>query len=94
MDKIALLKSIIQRSRGPFRFLRSSVKKEELELLADEVYRCSTCGRCGVVCPVGINCQELWPAVRGGLVRMGYGPLEKIKESKGIFDRVHNPFDF
>jgi heterodisulfide reductase subunit D len=94
MDKIAVLKSIIQRSHGPLRFLRGDVKAGELEELADQVYRCSTCGRCGVVCPVSINCQELWPAVRGGLVKMGFGPLDKINESREIMERRHNPFDF
>src|SRR3972149_5195273 len=64
MDKIAVLKSFVQRTRGPLRFLRKGVSEEELKLFADQVYRCTTCGRCGVVCPVGIDCQELWPAVR------------------------------
>jgi heterodisulfide reductase subunit D len=94
MDKIALLKSLVQRSQGPFSFLRKEIAPEELEKLADESYRCTTCGRCGVVCPVGINCQELWPAVRGGLVKMGFGPQEKIKESQAIMEGVHNPFNF
>jgi heterodisulfide reductase subunit D len=94
MDKIALLKSLVQRSQGPFSFLRKEIDPAELEKLADEVYRCSTCGRCGVVCPVGINCAELWPAVRGGLVELGYGPIEKIKESQEILEKVHNPFNF
>jgi heterodisulfide reductase subunit D len=94
MDKIAVLKSIVQRTKGPLRFLKKKVTEEELSVFADQVYRCSTCGRCGVVCPVGINCQELWPAVRGGLVKIGYGPIEKINESRGILERTHNPFDF
>jgi heterodisulfide reductase subunit D len=94
MDKIAVLKSFVQRTKGPLRFFKNEVTEEELTLFADQVYRCSTCGRCGVVCPVGINCQELWPTVRGGLVKIGYGPVEKINESREILERTHNPFDF
>jgi len=94
MDKIALLRRIVQRGSGPLGFLKRGLHDEDIQKLAEEIYRCSTCGRCGVVCPVGINCQELWPAVRGALVKMGYGPLEKIRETQGIMERVHNPFDF
>lgn len=94
MDKIAALKSIIQRTRGPLRHLRVEVKKEELRSLADKVWRCTTCGRCGVVCPVGIDCQELWPAVRSGLMEMGYGPVDSVGELRAVLEDKHNPFNF
>ncbi len=94
MDKIAFLRRLVQSTKGPFKFLRKPVKKEEMEVFADQVYRCTSCGRCGVVCPVGINCQELWPAVRAGLVKGGFGPIGKIAEFREILERKHNPFDF
>jgi len=93
MDKIAVLKSIVQRTKGPLKHIRGGVSEEELKVFADQIWRCTTCGRCGVVCPVGINCQELWPAVRAGLIEMGYGPVKSVGEFRAILEEKHNPFD-
>ncbi len=95
MDKIELLKSFIQRKHG----LRAKIlgpgviKNEELERFADELYKCTSCGRCGAVCPVGIHCQELWVDVRTTMRELRHGPQETIDEALKIMEDKHNPFN-
>lgn len=45
--------------------------KEELKAIQEGVYLCTNCYRCTVVCPVGINLQELWFNVREVLLQRG-----------------------
>jgi heterodisulfide reductase subunit C/nitrate reductase gamma subunit len=44
----------------------------ELKILLEGLYLCTNCQRCTVVCPVGINLQELWFTVRESLLQRGY----------------------
>ncbi|MGQ9510200.1 MAG: 4Fe-4S dicluster domain-containing protein [Thermodesulfobacteriota bacterium] len=44
----------------------------ELMVIQEGVYLCSNCYRCTVVCPVGINLQDLWFNVRETLLQKGY----------------------
>lgn len=44
----------------------------ELRHILEGVYLCSNCYRCTVVCPAGINLQDLWFNVRETLLQMGY----------------------
>jgi len=59
----------------------SSVKKlaagkilsyKELRDIQEGIYLCTNCNRCTVVCPVGINLQDLWFNVREVLLKKGY----------------------
>jgi len=43
----------------------------ELKDLQEGVFLCTNCNRCTVVCPVGINLQELWFNARETLLRRG-----------------------
>jgi heterodisulfide reductase subunit C len=45
---------------------------QELRHIQEGVYLCSNCYRCTVVCPVGINLQDLWFNVRETLLQKGY----------------------
>jgi len=94
MDKIRQYKDFIQATHGLRARLLGPKKiaDEELERFADELYKCSTCGRCGAVCPVGIHCQELWIDIRATMRELGYGPQDKIDEALEILEKVHNPF--
>ncbi len=67
-------------------------KDVENEEFAEAIFNCTTCGRCYEVCPVGIRCHELWPAVRARLLEKGYGPVEKIIELRETIEKLHNPF--
>ena len=44
----------------------------ELKHIQEGVYLCTNCYRCTVVCPVGINLQDLWFNVRETLLQKGY----------------------
>ncbi len=41
---------------------------EELRAFSDTVFRCTLCGNCRQVCPVGIDLTQLWHSVRRDLV--------------------------
>jgi heterodisulfide reductase subunit C len=48
------------------------LNEEELKHIQEGVYLCTNCYRCTVVCPVGINLQDLWFNVRESLLKKGY----------------------
>ncbi|MDY6842582.1 MAG: 4Fe-4S dicluster domain-containing protein [Thermodesulfobacteriota bacterium] len=54
--------------------LAKGKKLDECELkdIQEGVYLCTNCYRCTVVCPVGINLQDLWFTVRETLLQKGY----------------------
>ncbi|OGQ12216.1 MAG: hypothetical protein A2026_18690, partial [Deltaproteobacteria bacterium RBG_19FT_COMBO_46_12] len=49
-----------------------ALSPRELRHLQEGVYLCSNCYRCTVVCPAGINLQDLWFNVRETLLQKGY----------------------
>lgn len=94
MEKIRKYKSFIQSLHGlKSHLLGPKIDEEELQKFASQLYDCTTCGRCSVVCPVGIRCQELWVDIRAIMRELGYGPQEKIEAALEILKKVHNPFD-
>ena len=62
-EKIASIKALASGRR---------LTPQELRYLLDGVYLCTNCYRCTVVCPVGINLQDLWFNVRERLLQKGY----------------------
>lgn len=48
------------------------LSEHELRHLLEGIYLCTNCKRCTVVCPVGINLQDLWFNVRESLLESGY----------------------
>jgi heterodisulfide reductase subunit C/nitrate reductase gamma subunit len=49
-----------------------SLSERELRIIQEGVYLCTNCYRCTLACPVGINLQDLWFAVREDLLARGY----------------------
>ena len=47
------------------------LENRQLKELQEGVFLCTNCNRCTVVCPVGINLQELWFNARETLLRRG-----------------------
>jgi heterodisulfide reductase subunit D len=72
---------------------RPEVSPEVLEKLTEALYTCTTCGRCGEVCPVGINTQQLWPAMRAKMVELGLGPMGAQREMPALVAEKRNPYD-
>jgi heterodisulfide reductase subunit C/nitrate reductase gamma subunit len=48
------------------------LSEQALREIQEGVYLCTNCKRCTVVCPVGINLQDLWFNVRESLLGRGY----------------------
>jgi len=77
-DKIALFRSMIQRTQGfQAKFMGpANISEDELKHLSRALWECTTCGRCGEMCEAGIFSQRLWPFLRAKMVELGYGPWE------------------
>ena len=58
--------------------LGKDLTEQELKELQEGVYFCTNCYRCTVVCPVGINLQELWFNVRELLFQKGLPELSML----------------
>jgi len=95
MDKISTFNSFVRKTHGLKAriFGPSGIEEEKIEAFAEDLWNCTSCGRCGVVCPVGIHCQELWPNIRSEILQMGYGPTAKIAEVRATLAEKKNPFD-
>jgi heterodisulfide reductase subunit C len=62
-EKIASIKALASGKR---------LSSQALRNIQEGVYLCTNCYRCTVVCPVGINLQDLWFNVRETLFQKGY----------------------
>ncbi len=62
-EKIASIKALASGKR---------LSSQALRHIQEGVYLCTNCYRCTVVCPVGINLQDLWFNVRETLLQKGY----------------------
>jgi heterodisulfide reductase subunit C len=51
------------------------LNEQQLRAIQEGLYLCTNCQRCTVVCPVGINLQQLWFNVREALLQKGYPEL-------------------
>ena len=52
------------------------IGRKEIDDFVRNLYECSTCGQCEVVCPAHIETVVLWEELRRVIVQAGYGPLE------------------
>jgi len=56
------------------------------------LYECSTCGQCHIVCPAKIDTVNLWEDIRRLIVRADYGPLESQKALVKSVKSYDNPW--
>jgi heterodisulfide reductase subunit D len=68
------------------------VDKEVIDNFVKNLYECSTCGQCHIVCPSNINTVPLWEDIRKSFVRAGYGPLEPQKALIQSVKAFDNPW--
>lgn len=70
----------------------NEVGDEAQAAFAETVYRCTLCGRCQEVCPVGIGLKDLWVALREDMVSSGRYP-KKIDMIRDNLEGSRNVFD-
>jgi len=65
---------------------------EMLSFYSDSVFKCTLCGNCQEICPVGIHLKDIWLSLRQDMVRSKVYPqkIDMIREN--IFGS-HNVFD-
>lgn len=66
--------------------------KEQVEGFVKDLYECSTCGQCHIVCPANIDTVNLWEGVRESIVTAQYGPLEAQKALIQSVKAYDNPW--
>jgi heterodisulfide reductase subunit C/nitrate reductase gamma subunit len=70
---------------------------QELRHIQEGVYLCSNCYRCTVVCPAGINLQDLWFNIRETLLQKGYPEflvLSPLSFYRGLMREETVPKDY
>ena len=73
-------------------FRYQEIGRDEIEEFARNLYECSTCGQCQIVCPANIDTVNLWEDIRRLIVTAGYGPLEPQKVLVKSVKAYDNPW--
>jgi heterodisulfide reductase subunit D len=68
------------------------VNEEQMRGFAKNLYECSTCGQCQIVCPANIDTVNLWEEIRRVMVMADYGPLEQQKALVKSVKSYDNPW--
>ena len=87
------LKEIVKSRTGLFRkiFKKEGPSEEDWKHFSNTAFRCTLCGNCQEVCPVGIHLKGLWLSLRQDLVHSGAYPKkinmikENLEESCNVF---------
>jgi len=87
------LKQILKSRTGLFRklFSKSKLSEEEWKHFSDTVFRCTLCGNCQEICPVGIGLKDLWLSLRQDMVHSNFYP-KKINMIRDNLKESHNVF--
>ena len=93
--RLDILKRINRKRAGLFPKLFSKklpLSEKHISEYGNSVFKCTLCGNCERVCPVGIGLTDIWVKLREDLVRTGVSPkqIERIKEN---VENSHNVFD-
>ncbi len=88
------LKKILKRRTGLLRKLFGVAEPtaEQWQEFSNSVFRCTLCGNCHEVCPIGIDLKELWLSIREDLVNVKQFP-KKINMIRNNLEESHNVFD-
>jgi len=87
------MRQILKSRSGLFRklFRRSEPGEAEWKDFSDTVFRCTLCGNCQEVCPVGIRLKDLWISLRQDMVHSDNYP-KKIDMIRNNLAESHNVF--
>ena len=90
IHKLDLLKRYYRREKAPLRWLHRLIEPDiteaDLEATQHLVYEsCTECGRCGLVCPMGIDIAAMVHVTREGLAHAGLIPagLRAVEQEQG-----------
>jgi len=90
IHKLDLLKRYYRREKAPLRWLHrlfeADITEADLEATQGLVYEsCTECGRCGLVCPMGIDIAAMVHITREGLAHAGLIPagLRAVEQEQG-----------
>jgi heterodisulfide reductase subunit D len=95
-----LIGSIVRNEKTPGAFKKllsllfryKEIGKPEFEDFVKNLYECSTCGQCHVVCPANIDTVNLWEDIRRLIVKTEYGPLDSQKALIKSVKSYDNPW--
>jgi heterodisulfide reductase subunit D len=73
-------------------FRYQEIGQPEIDAFVQNLYECSTCGQCQIVCPANIDTVSLWEDIRRLVVTAGYGPLEPQKVLVKSVKAYDNPW--
>ncbi len=59
-----------------FRTMKLTMTRSEFQHFIKDLYACSTCRQCFIVCPAHIDTVELWEGLRKAVMKAGYGPMD------------------
>ncbi|MCS7144990.1 MAG: (Fe-S)-binding protein, partial [Archaeoglobaceae archaeon] len=75
--------------------LLSEIRRGAIKLdvrIAKEIYKCSVCGICSVVCPSGLDLVDFWESIREEFVNKKLAPLPVHRKVRDITYRESNPY--
>jgi len=95
-----LLGSLMRNEKTPeafkkllaFLFRYKEITRPQFQEFVRNLYECSTCGQCHVVCPAHIDTVNLWEDIRRLIVKADYGPLESQKALIKSVKSYDNPW--
>lgn len=92
--RLGELKKIVRARSGWFKrfFGGKEPTPEQWDTFAQTVFRCTLCGNCQEVCPVGIDLKEIWLSLRQDLNQIDHYP-KKVDMIKDNLEESHNVFD-
>lgn len=91
--RLATLNKLLRKKTSFWRklFRARPPSADELRAFSETVFRCTLCGNCRQVCPVGIDLTHLWHSLRRDLVEWGAYP-QKIDMIRDNLDESRNVF--
>lgn len=96
--RLARLKGLLRDRNAFFQNLMESFgivpghNTPSLQEYGTSVFRCSLCGDCQEICPLGLPLKDLWLDVRRELAASGHAPA-KTKAIRANLEGSHNVFD-
>ena len=72
-------------------FRGKALSEDQWKHFSDEVFKCTLCGHCQEVCPVGIHLKDLWVSLRQDMVHSRFHP-KKLNLIGDHLEEDHNVF--